>query len=405
MKSPSLGATRRTTLDHDKARSAIEDLSRFFHTEWYTAQAFQGWPGLPDKRGQAPTLEQANEFFLGCCIDYMTKTRIVWENARRFCADIVPAEHRKTMWQWIADHSETDWVRLKGDYRLHRFPQAHVRIHRIANIICSQYDGDVRRVWTDKSSRPLLAILQDDLKIGPALSRMVIGALRDHNLVSLDKSDPKPDVHVCRLMHALGLSSGTSQRVVLTAAQQLFEDPWKADTALYLLGAEYEVKSARQFWSVYDTVKTWERTRSSTQKRIEAVMDGFCEGNQDWDYESCGTSHWAAVEMYKTDGRLKKEMENNLWVWLGVGFNRDIVLWSEVGEYEKYFAPPAVQSVIKHARLEHQESRMIGRESWWRESRLDVRKLSGAGYLELHVSRAAGKLKAVIDQVEVASAA
>jgi hypothetical protein len=112
-----------------------------------------------------------------------------------------------------------------------------------------------------------------------------------------------------------------------------------------------------------------------------------------------------AVEMYKTKGKLKNEMENDLWVWLGVGFNRHIVLWSEVGEYEKYFSSPSVQSVIKRARLEHQELRTKGRESWWHESRLAVKKLSGSEYLELKVGQTADNLKAIIDQVENASAA
>jgi hypothetical protein len=73
-----------------KAKKAVEEIGRFFRSEWHSPKSFEGWPGLPGKRGQPPSREEANEFFLGCCIDYMTLTRVVWKNARRFCQETVP---------------------------------------------------------------------------------------------------------------------------------------------------------------------------------------------------------------------------------------------------------------------------------------------------------------------------
>jgi hypothetical protein len=119
--------------------TVVWEIAQFLRDEWSSTEHFEPWPGLPSTPGTQPTLEQANFFFLGCCVDLQEKYKVAWDRARIFFTEIVPPEERPFLWRWISNHSEKEWVQHARDYKLHRFPAFHKRIHRIASSIQNQF--------------------------------------------------------------------------------------------------------------------------------------------------------------------------------------------------------------------------------------------------------------------------
>jgi hypothetical protein len=54
----------------------VQEVRRFFRSEWRRKASFEGFPGLPTTPGVQPSLKQANYFFLGSRVDAMTLTRV-----------------------------------------------------------------------------------------------------------------------------------------------------------------------------------------------------------------------------------------------------------------------------------------------------------------------------------------
>lgn len=172
----------------------LEEFAEFLRTEYLDPNHFDGWPGLPipekppGVQEQPPKvkLENANLYVLGCTVDMNEVAWRAWNKARRFCEEIVPESHRRRMWHWIAeDHSPDQWSARKREYDLHRYQSRHDAIHRIAGVIARNYDGDPRRIWEGARGIDVLKRFRDELKVGEQISRMVVGGLRDHKLVTL----------------------------------------------------------------------------------------------------------------------------------------------------------------------------------------------------------------------------
>lgn len=388
---------RKSGIDPRVVVRAIERIGQFFREGWYTGDSFEGWPGLPKRRGQAPTRAQANEFFLGCCIDYMTRAQLAWDNARRFCHDVVPPGQLPLMWQWIAEHSEASWDQKRAKYGLHRFPEAIV-----ASIeLLVRYAGSsaaMSVVSGRRTSNSSSGSWRTTSKWDQRCPAWVVGALRDHRLVTLKKSDFKPDRHVCRLMRALGLAKSDRPQAVLAAANALFDDPWMADIALYHLGADYRVTSARGFWAIHDTITAWTRLRSTVQKRIESAIGRFCSDHREWSYEPFVSAHWAGAYVYTTKGPLSREMDNDdVWLWIGVGFDGDIVLSLEVGGHGRLFAPKRVRTTLTRLGLKRDEARTAHLETWWGQRSVEPHSLIDRAYLLPRIRRAAETLKTLTE--------
>ena len=126
---------------------AVEETGRFLSAEWVSARYFEPWPELPAQRGKRPSLRQANHFFLGCCVDYMTKAWVAWRKAHHFCTEVVPEASRSRIWNWIDERTPTQWER---GYHPHRFSKRHEKLHYIAGVIKEKYGGDVRRIWSPR---------------------------------------------------------------------------------------------------------------------------------------------------------------------------------------------------------------------------------------------------------------
>jgi hypothetical protein len=365
---------KKLTTEERKTICMVEEISKFFSAEWLGVKNFEGWPGLPSKRGGPPSLKNANYFFLGCCVDWREKTYKAWSKAKRFCEEEVPRRHNGVMWKWIANHSEDQWNKKYRKYDLHWLRAGHRRVHKIARAIQGKFGGDPRKIWEPGRERPLLETLQNDLGVGPAISRMLIGALRDHGLIKLRKSDFKPDIWVRRLMKALDLCKTDEWRDCLKAAKECFSDPWVADRCFYHLGADYGIKTKRQFQDYFSKMQRWIRSRSRASKKVQKFRNDFLAdiGNKDWNFYNDSSRHWIGLDLVKTKGSLARPMDAdnpcNLWVWLGIGFDGDTVSAIEIGGDERYFASKKIRSKLTEFKLKeqnHDPSITKGQRKYW----------------------------------------
>lgn len=370
----------------ESVASKLEEFAEFLRDEYLSPEWFDGWPGLPSP-GSRPTLEQANFFILGCLVDFKERSWRAWKKADHFCTRVVPQEYRQRTWDWIASHQADCWMSKKRRvdmtpaeavtaYDLHWGKDRHRRVHDIARMIVNRYEGDPRTIWEQRDGGAVLQILNDELMVGAKISRMVIGALRDHGLVRLAQSDFKADSHVCRAMKNLGLSRARRPDEVTALAKRLFRDPWLVDNALWELDAECLVKSKEDFLELYETMKKWLAIKDQVQGNLRALaardLPGLL-GQDDWEVEYSGTHHWAGVYLKRRNGLLRDEMSDikkaNVWAWAGVGFYCKLVSGTEVGCDPKYLDASVQQSCRAMELREYSQTSGLrwGKRQFWRD--------------------------------------
>ena len=192
-----------------------------------------GWPWLANLKGGRTDKKSANKFMLGCILDWQMKAEQVWENARRFADDNL--EDPDDLWDVIIAirkwNSKTVWRR----YGLHRFPEAHKRVQRIGKEIVKYYNGDARKIWKNQAPDEILNRLIG-MRVGPQISRMIIGALYDTKQIS-GAGDLKADIHVRRVLGRVFTGEVVSADDAHRIAKQIEpRKSWKLDAPLYRLG-------------------------------------------------------------------------------------------------------------------------------------------------------------------------
>lgn len=186
--------------------------------------------------GVRPTKKNANKFLLASILDYQIKAEIAWESARRLSEDILG--DTDDLWETITACSLDVWNAKWKEYSLHWLSKAHERVYTIGKRIVAYYGGDSRNIWEGQSIGEVLHRLSD-LGVGPAISRMVVGALFDTGILS-GRADVKADVHVCRVLGRLLMGSSfpfdRPEEAVEATRRMCPENPWLLDRALYMLG-------------------------------------------------------------------------------------------------------------------------------------------------------------------------
>jgi len=186
--------------------------------------------------GESLSRINANKFFLACILDYQIRAETAWANAKRLVEEILG--NPDDLWGTITSVSIKDWNSKRKEYSLHRFPKAHERVFTIGMRIVRQYEGDVRNIWKSQSIEATLYRL-NDLKVGEQISRMIVGALIDAQILQ-GKADVKADIHVCRVLGRLlagrEIPADESQIAVDATRRMHPENPWLLDRPLYRLG-------------------------------------------------------------------------------------------------------------------------------------------------------------------------
>ena len=127
------------------------------------------------------------------------------------------------------------------------------RLKSNARLITAKYGGDVRRVWADLDASEVDAIyhrLKEFAGIGDALAKMGQFALaREYGAAGGERSKKamsvKPDVHINRVTHRLGLVSEPRARTVVRELAALdLDSPADFDLTVWHVGQQFCTKTA-----------------------------------------------------------------------------------------------------------------------------------------------------------------
>ncbi len=195
------------------------------------------WPWLDE----IPlSMRNANKFLLGAILNYRMPADVVWRNARRLAEEILGDPPR--LWNHIVEsYNKEEWdskcLEFNLPYNLHIFQAARRRIWRIGSDIVRLYDGDSRKIWQGKTPGDALIALEG-LRCGPAISRMIVGALITCNHLT-GRSDVKPDAHVKRVLRMVFGKQLDSSTAIQLCRKIHPDNPWELDLALYDIGKTY----------------------------------------------------------------------------------------------------------------------------------------------------------------------
>ncbi len=270
------------------------------------------------------------------------------------CAAVYPWSgsegHPRRDVHWITKrHTQSEWRRRRLTYGLHRVRIWHERVYRIARFIVENLDGDPRNMWkrVPGGVEPIdhVRSVLHTMRFGPALSRMVVGALRDHGLVKGETAF-KDDIYVRRGMRVLGLASSERSGDVLEAGVRLFgKNSWDVDLVFYRLGEsgyttraqieryyreriiERRDKKVEQGWQLYR--RGWlEVIRAASEKAAERIE------RKGWMIEPSHDRTSLGFLVTRDRGRFAGEFKKGyLQVWSGVMANVGeacIELWNQL---------------------------------------------------------------------------
>lgn len=186
--------------------------------------------------------ENSFAFALAAVLDRGTKSEIIWT---------IPYYLQKR----IGELSPYSFVNKSAEdlERIFRSLPAKPRyitdaprtVKKLSEIIIREYDGDVSKIWRNKTSRYVKATFQRIYGVGPGIASMIVLLLErcfgvhftdiDHGTM-----DVKPDVHIVRVFHRLGFISEPKEAEALKAARRLNpEYPGALDPPTWIIGKKW----------------------------------------------------------------------------------------------------------------------------------------------------------------------
>jgi hypothetical protein len=217
---------------------------------------------------------------------------------------------------------------------------------------------------------------------------MMLGGLRDHGLVKMERSDFKPDKHVSRAMHLLGLSPSDRPADVVRAGRQLFEDPWSVDGALWTLARDWGIKGLDDFHEIYTAMQNWKALRSEVCPLVQRLQNELLPDadRKHWKLTYEESNHWRGLYVTPKIGPLVRAMEEeNLWAWLGVGFDGKLAMAVEIGGKPGFFSASITREFRKHQLDEerHESSGLWGFRDWYRAWTVSPESLKSVDKLKI----------------------
>lgn len=118
-------------------------------------------------------------------------------------------------------------------------------IKALSKIVLNEYEGDVSRIWKNRTASYVKAVFQRIYGVGPGISSMIVLLLErcfgvrfsdiDHR-----NMDVKPDVHIVRVFHRLGFISEPNETDALNAARKLNPNyPGALDPPTWIIGKKW----------------------------------------------------------------------------------------------------------------------------------------------------------------------
>lgn len=201
---------------------------------------------------QEMTIDDANKYFIGVMLDQGQKASRAWAGGKHF------VEHYFSdscnFWQEIVDLGINKLIPIcqygyngKSYAVRQSFRNFPYWLLRNALIMVEEFEADPRNIWNIGNNN--LYIIYNNFKrfsgIGDALAKMasfilvrkygIAGGIENRHCLSV-----KPDLHVCKVMHRMGISKSEKISDVLRSIDDLnLQSPADFDAAVWVIGTEY----------------------------------------------------------------------------------------------------------------------------------------------------------------------
>lgn len=191
------------------------------------------WEWISDGMDRA----RANQFLLGSILNYQIDSSRIKSIVEGFVEAQI--KDPSLLWEKIASIPCKEWTLKFREYHLHRFPQAHERVWRIARDVVDRYGGDASKIWTDSTLKEVQKRL-DELRVGQQISHMIVGALCDTKWIKSLGGDVKADRHLNRVVGRVfsGKAVCAERTIQLTRLME-GENPWLLDKPIFDVGQKY----------------------------------------------------------------------------------------------------------------------------------------------------------------------
>ena len=211
------------------------------------APSERNWVWFP--KGKPVTKKAANKFLFWCVMMRQCRIKLVTKNCEKiFGAKFLGnRKNPKNLWGAILATPAAKWDKWWEQEKFHRFRNKLKKAQREnAKIIVEKYNGDARNIWQDQSHAEIKKRLRELSGVGPALTNMTVGALRDSEQIKVANGNVKPDVHVCRVLSRILRGSDTpfTAEKVACLTRRMSNDPWQLDYPLLNLGLDLCKKRA-----------------------------------------------------------------------------------------------------------------------------------------------------------------
>lgn len=181
-------------------------------------------------------------FALAAVLDRGTKSEIIWTIPYYLQKEVGELNPHFFMNKSIED-LERIFQRLPSKPRY--ITDAPRTVKNLSRTVVNQYDGDVSKIWQNKTSRYVKATFQRIYGVGPGISSMIVLLLErcygvrfsdvDHR-----NMDVKPDTHIVRVFHRLGFIARPNETDALKAARRLNpEYPGALDPPTWIIGKKW----------------------------------------------------------------------------------------------------------------------------------------------------------------------
>ena len=181
-------------------------------------------------------------FALAAVLDRGTKADIIWTVPYYLQAKIGELTPR-----FFASKPLDDLQRIFRDLPLkpRYIRDAPRTVKELSEMLLREFNGDVTKIWRNKTSTYVKATFQRIYGVGPGIASMIVLLLErclrvrftdiDHRNMDL-----KPDVHIVRVFHRLGFVSESNETEALKAARTLNpEYPGALDPPSWIIGKKW----------------------------------------------------------------------------------------------------------------------------------------------------------------------
>ena len=197
------------------------------------------WGEISHLEGRECSKKVADKFLICCLLDLQWDANVAFKKGEELTDNLRKLGDAEDVWVTISSFSKEMWDSKYEEFgKPQRYRWAYRRLWRIANDICTWYDGDARNIWSGRSPFDALVHLWA-LGAGDQISRMIVGALRDCGQLKGDSGDVKADRHLRRVLGRAVYGEeirGTEVAKVIQLARNLSADPWQLDLPLWNVG-------------------------------------------------------------------------------------------------------------------------------------------------------------------------